>query len=142
MLQSTIKKIYSYFKDNGYITLFFSFVFLVFILYIFDIGCPIKFVTGISCPGCGLTRSVGCLIHNDIPMALHYHPLIFLIPVIGILFLLKDKINKNVFNFILILITTIFLIVYFIRLSDPNNDIVYIDFKKSIFYKIVSHIKQ
>ena len=142
MNYNRLKKIYYYFKNNGILSIFFGFIILVFLLYIFDIGCPIRYMTGISCPGCGMTRAVGCLIHNDIPMALHYHPLIFLIPVIGILFLLKDKLNKNVFNFILILITTIFLIVYFIRLSDPNNDIVYIDFKKSIFYKIISHIKQ
>ena len=30
---------------------------LIIISYVSGIGCPVKFFTGISCPGCGMTRA-------------------------------------------------------------------------------------
>ena len=45
------------------------------------ISCPIKFVTGISCAGCGMTRAWKVLLfHGDFRQAFYYHPL-FLLPV-------------------------------------------------------------
>jgi hypothetical protein len=36
--------------------------------------CPSKLVTGVPCPGCGLTRSVTCLAHAELARSWHYHP--------------------------------------------------------------------
>lgn len=140
MNYNRLKKIYCYFKNNGILSIFFGFIILVFLLYIFDIGCPIRYMTGISCPGCGMTRAVDSLIHCDIKMAFHYHPLIFFLPIIGIVFFFKDKIYTNIFNVIIIIFIIIFIAVYIIRLIDPNNNVVYIDFKHSFIYKIISKI--
>jgi len=41
--------------------------------------CPIALVTGVPCPGCGMTRAASALIRGDIALALDYHPLIPLI---------------------------------------------------------------
>lgn len=35
--------------------------------------CTIKRLTGIGCPGCGLTRSIGATLRLDLPTALRYH---------------------------------------------------------------------
>ena len=43
----------------------------------FHIPCPIKWFTGISCPGCGMTRSLLALCRFDLGAAIAYHPLIF-----------------------------------------------------------------
>ncbi|WFN92197.1 DUF2752 domain-containing protein [Gordonia sp. LUNF6] len=35
--------------------------------------CPTKLLLHIDCPGCGSTRALYCLLHGDIPAALHYN---------------------------------------------------------------------
>ena len=37
--------------------------------------CPFKMLTGLPCPGCGMTRSVVTLLHGDLGASLFYHPL-------------------------------------------------------------------
>ncbi len=37
--------------------------------------CPFKLITGIDCPGCGLTRAFGCILLCDFKAAVQYHPL-------------------------------------------------------------------
>ena len=59
------------------------------------ITCPIKFITGISCAGCGMSRAWIALLHFNIHDAFMYHPLFFLPPVVVIVMLLKSKININ-----------------------------------------------
>lgn len=41
--------------------------------------CPLKLLTGLDCPGCGLSRALLCLLRLDFQGALHYHPLSVLI---------------------------------------------------------------
>ena len=38
--------------------------------------CPLYKLTGINCPGCGLTRGFHALFHGDVLSALHYNALI------------------------------------------------------------------
>lgn len=37
--------------------------------------CPFKVVTGLPCPGCGLTRATVALLHGDLATSFHFHPL-------------------------------------------------------------------
>ena len=37
--------------------------------------CPFKVLTGLPCPGCGLTRSAVAFLHGDPSTSLFYHPL-------------------------------------------------------------------
>lgn len=56
-------------------------VFLILLIYIifslFGAGCPIKFITGISSPGCGMTRAVWAALSFRFYEAFYYHPLFF-----------------------------------------------------------------
>jgi hypothetical protein len=36
--------------------------------------CLMHRLTGLSCPGCGLTRSITCMTHGDLSRAFAYHP--------------------------------------------------------------------
>lgn len=38
--------------------------------------CPFALITGIPCPGCGLTRAVVALGHGDLGTAIAFHPLV------------------------------------------------------------------
>jgi Protein of unknown function (DUF2752) len=37
--------------------------------------CPFKMLTGLPCPGCGLTRSAVAFLHGDLSTSAFYHPL-------------------------------------------------------------------
>ena len=49
--------------------------------------CPLYSLTGIHCPGCGLTRGFHALFHGDVLTALHYNALLpIFVLVFGFLF--------------------------------------------------------
>lgn len=37
--------------------------------------CPFRNLTGLSCPGCGMTRACTALVRGDLWHSLHFHPL-------------------------------------------------------------------
>ena len=38
--------------------------------------CPIKFIFGINCPGCGMTRSMMALLRLDLGASFYWHPML------------------------------------------------------------------
>ena len=58
------------------------------------IGCPIKFVTGISCAGCGMTRAWLAFFHGDLVLALRYHAFFPLIPAAVVVYIFRDRFPK------------------------------------------------
>ncbi len=46
--------------------------------------CPFALMTGIACPGCGMTRAASSLIRGDLGTAIAYHPLVPLMAVLAI----------------------------------------------------------
>lgn len=88
------------------------------------VGCPIKHLTGVSCPGCGMTRAWKSLLRLDFTKATQYHPLWFL-PVPGLLlFIFRDRIPKKLFRAAIVLIVVAFFAVYAIRIADADNTVV------------------
>lgn len=49
------------------------------LLYIFVIGCPVVRVTGISCPGCGLSRACLSALRLNFAEAFRWYPLFFIV---------------------------------------------------------------
>ena len=54
-------------------------------LFIFEPGksgffpaCPFRALTGFSCPACGSTRGLHCLLHGDMVSAFEFNPLLIL----------------------------------------------------------------
>lgn len=88
------------------------------------ITCPIKYVTGISCAGCGMSRAWLAALSGDIAGAMAYHPL-FLAPVlVAGLLLFRNRIPSRVLYAALIAIAAIFALVYMYRMLFEHGDIV------------------
>ncbi|CAN5616055.1 DUF2752 domain-containing protein [soil metagenome] len=51
--------------------------------------CPLHAVTGLNCPGCGLTRGFHALFHGDVLGALHFNALLPVYLFVGIYFLVS-----------------------------------------------------
>ena len=51
-------------------------------IVLLGIGCPIRSLTGIPCPGCGLTRAWKAALELDLITAFHYHPMFWSVPVL------------------------------------------------------------
>ena len=89
----------------------------------FDIGIPCVFyeITGLYCPGCGITRLCLSLFEGDVYQAFRYNPIIFIdLPILFILFVLNIffKNNKNIkkiTDVIIIFLATITIIFGVIR---------------------------
>lgn len=54
-----------------------------------EIFCPIRHFTGIPCPGCGMSRALGCLIRGNIIGSLRANPA--LLPCAGAIFVLINR---------------------------------------------------
>jgi Protein of unknown function (DUF2752). len=116
----------------------------IFIIYLFlsllHIGCPIKFVTGISCPGCGMTRAVLSALRLNFKEAFHYHPLFFMTPVMLFLFLFEEAIKPIYYKIAWFIIILLFFLIYIFRLFISSGSIVSIDINDGIMLKLIHQI--
>lgn len=124
-------------KIKTLIKLFFYIILYCILLNILNISCPIKFLTGVSCAGCGMTRAFISLLQGNIKEAFNYHPLFFLVPIFVIVYLEKDKIPKKIFNIIVAIYIVAFITCYIIRLLNPNDMVVVFKPSQSIFYRLI-----
>nr|QGT51180.1 hypothetical protein Firmicute1046_2560 [uncultured Firmicutes bacterium] len=89
-------------------------------LFSFVVGCPFRRMTGIACPFCGMTRAALSVLRLDFAGAVQYHPLIFLLPPLGVILLFHVKQGKRlpqwIFYSVYILLGMLFLAVWLWRL--------------------------
>ena len=62
-------------RQNLHIILLFA---LIAVFYL-SFGCPVRLLTGVSCPGCGMTRALFALLKLDFSLAFEMHPLVLLL---------------------------------------------------------------
>jgi hypothetical protein len=73
---------------------------LILILYIalrFSLGitCPIRQLTGIACPGCGMTRATLAVLRFDISTAWSYHFAFWSPPLLWLFFMYDGRLFKS-----------------------------------------------
>lgn len=109
------------------------------VLYAFfhfsGIGCPIRFLTGVSCPGCGMTRACISVLFLDFKSAFYYHPLFLILPVGISVLLLKDRIPHRVYGLCVSFIVSMFLITYVVRILFSDGQIVSVHPDQSVLYR-------
>ena len=112
------------------------------ILFSQGITCPIKYVTGISCACCGMTRAWISLAGGDLQRAFSYHPLV-LAPLLLIpMFFYRKKMPENYHKVMIAAVCAVFLIVYVIRMADPDDLIVTFDPKGGIIWRTLDLISE
>ncbi len=110
-------------------------------LYISEIGCPILYITGISCPGCGMTRACFQLLQLDFSGAFQCHPLYCTLPILALLLVFYKKIPKALLYSTLGILFLLFLIVYVLRLQNPTDTIVRVDIQNSLLFRLFYQLK-
>lgn len=64
---------------------------LFLLLWATGIGCLFYHITGIPCPGCGMTRAMLSALRGDLASAWRYHPLFWLVPPLALLAFFKPQ---------------------------------------------------
>ena len=100
-------------------------------------GCPIRLMTGIPCPGCGLSRAYLSLLHLDLAGAFAYHPMFWAVPLLILGCLWYDRRKSSWAMCLLILIAAGFMITYFWRLAAKDPALTS-DLSSGLIYQAVS----
>ena len=109
------------------------------ILYMKWVGCPIRFMTGIPCAGCGMTRAWKAVLRLNFKEAHYYHPLYPLPLVVAAVFLLRKRIPPLFYKYIMYTAIALFIGVYLYRIRC-GDDVLTIEIQKGIIFQIVSYL--
>lgn len=104
-------------------------------------GCPIRLLTGIPCPGCGLSRAWLSFLHLDVVQAFRYHPLFWGIPLLLVFHWRWSDNGSPAAEKALFLLCALFILVYLIRLiiKDP---VVSVNIQEGIIYRVFRFLQQ
>lgn len=98
------------------------FVVVVILLQALSIGCPIKFITGMSCPGCGLTRAWESALLLNFDDAVRFHPLFWVVPLVFLLLAVSKNMKRRMtWDIALGAVALCFVALWVIRLGDASD---------------------
>ncbi len=112
------------------------------IRFALGIPCTIKYLTGVSCAGCGMSRALFSLVKLDFAAAFHYHPLSFLVPVVAPFlawFYVKEK--KKHFTILLGICAGLLFGVYLWRLlAQTTAEVVVFQPENGLIYRLARRV--
>lgn len=102
-------------KIREYLILIIIWVFFFLLVLNQEIKCLWNEMTGLYCPGCGITRMLIAMIQLDFYQAFRYNPFLFLLIIFGIVYILYslfkfkkiERINSKLL-FVILIITILF----------------------------------
>ena len=110
------------------------------VMFACGITCPIRFLTGISCPGCGMTRAVFSALRLRFLDAFRFHPLwVLLLPAVASIGYLSLKKKKNARRTVMILCAALLLVIYIIRMA-MGSEIVTFDLSQGAIVRLIRWI--
>lgn len=112
-------------RHKGVIALVITIVAFYSVLFFLGISCPIKWLFGVSCPGCGMTRATLSALFLNFSDAFYYHPL-WLLPLPSLLLWIyfRHKGRRAICNIVLGVVVACFISVYIIRLLCSDGSVV------------------
>lgn len=94
-------------------------------LYLLDIGCVFRLMTGIPCPGCGMTRAWLAALRLDFSAAFAYHPLFWVVPIAFALAFVREEVAssklKRGIDIAVIVLCVLVVAVWIVRLINPAD---------------------
>lgn len=102
------------------------------------ITCPILFLTGISCAGCGMSRAWISLLCGDLAGAFAFHPLFWLPVPAAALLIFRQRMPVRVFRWGIGIICALFLVVYLVRLFAMNDPVVVFQPSRGLAGRLIS----
>lgn len=94
-------------------------------LYLLDIGCVFRLMTGIPCPGCGMTRAWLAALRFDFAAAFAYHPLFWMVPIAFVLAFVRDGATSNKLkrgiDIVIAVLCVLVIAVWIVRLVNPAD---------------------
>jgi len=130
---------------NNYIAILLIIITYILITNIFGAFCPSVIVTGLPCPGCGMTRAVIAIFTGRFEAAMHYNPVAILWLLWALYFVISRYIIGKPDKWIshtLSIICIITIIIYVIRMVmyfPDETPMTY--YKNNIMSKIVALYK-
>ncbi len=134
-----MKKIWN--KYRTYLGLILSVVLILTVLQLLGITCIIKHTTGISCPGCGMTRACISALRLDFAAAFAYHPLWIVLPfALGGMLFCKITHRQRAFGVLLLISVLLLLAVYLWRMLAQNGSVVVFEPQNGVIGRIFHSI--
>ena len=94
-------------------------------LYLLDIGCVFRLMTGIPCPGCGMTRAWLAALRLDFAAAFAYHPLFWVVPIAFVLAFVREETTsgkvKRGIDIAIAVLCVLVIAVWIVRLVNPAD---------------------
>ena len=81
------------YKDK--ITVCLAILFYVIISMLLEIGCILRRLTGVPCPGCGMTRALLCAAQLRFADAFRYHLMVWSVPILMLAFWKDGKLFQS-----------------------------------------------
>ena len=104
------------------------------------VTCPILYLTGISCAGCGMSRAWLSLLGGDIAGAFTYHPLFWLPVPAAAMLVFRQRLPRRVFRWGMGLVCALFMIVYLARLLPAEDPVVVFQPSQGLIGRLVSGV--
>lgn len=102
------------------------------------VTCPILYLTGISCAGCGMSRAWLSLLRGDVAGAFAFHPRFWLPVPAAALLLFQRRIPRRVFRWEMGIVCVLFLLVYLVRLLWLEDTVVVFQPSQGLIGRLVS----
>ncbi len=105
-------------KEQLLFTFMISSIYIIALFLGFPIGDIASKITGIDCPGCGMTTAWYWLLKGNLEYAIYFHPLFIVPALLAGLYVLNNNVLKKSSKYItysIHILITLFLIFYLIR---------------------------
>ena len=129
-------------KHRSVIVACMAVIFLYIVLFAVGIGCPIKYLTGVSCPGCGMTRACISALRFDFLQAFEYHPLWFaVLPIAILLVFFRVKRNSSAFALVSVIAGVMLVAMYIYRMVFARGEVVSFSLTSGALYRFFKSVR-